>query len=74
MIPEHERLQACLRDLHAQRKRGPNKPMPPKEGPAWRAFVAWFKSADLGGNARRSDVWRAFSAGFGSKKKSLQKQ
>lgn len=69
MIPEHERLQACLKDLAEQKHIGrpvgaSNKPMPPKEGPVWEAFVAWFsKASSLVPNCRRADLWRAFSAG-----------
>jgi hypothetical protein len=61
MIPEHARLESCLKDASA--RRGKNKPMPPKEGPLWRAFLEWFSTADLGRAMRRADVWRAFCAG-----------
>jgi hypothetical protein len=61
MISEHQRLEACLKDASA--RRGKNKPMPPKEGPLWRAFLEWFSTADLGRAMRRADVWRAFCAG-----------
>jgi len=62
MIPEHERLQACLSDVG--RGRGENKPMPPKQGALWEAFVHWFRTAELGRAQRRADLWRAFSAGY----------
>lgn len=64
MISEHERLQDCLKDI--SRKGRPvgatNKPMPPKEGPVWEEFVAWFTRAPIP-TCRRADLWRAFWAG-----------
>lgn len=64
MIPEHSRLEACLSDLKQKgRPQGAKtKPMPPKEGPLWQAFVEWFAKTALP-FARRADLWRAFCAG-----------
>jgi hypothetical protein len=63
----HTLLQDCLKDLHAQKPIGrpvgaSNKPMPPKEGPVWEEFVAWFTKAPIP-TCRRADLWRAFWAG-----------
>lgn len=64
MRSEHERLADCLSDL--ARKGRPigakTKPMPPKEGPLWQAFVEWFSHCALPAD-RRADMWRAFCAG-----------
>lgn len=64
MTPEHQRLQDCLQDL--ARKGRPvgakTKPMPPKEGPLWQAFVTWAQKAQIRAD-HFADAWRAFCAG-----------
>src|SRR5262245_6072960 len=68
MIPELDRLEAYRKDMaKIGRPAGvANKPIPPKEGPLWQAFLAWYPTASVGAGHRLADLWRAFSAGAGS--------
>ena len=38
---------------------------PPQEGPAWQAFMRYWKHA-IDDNGRRAAAWRAFHAGYHS--------
>jgi hypothetical protein len=69
MDSELDRLQSCLKDLADKPIGRPagskTKPQPPREGPTWEAFKAWFYGAQLARPSLHADLWRAFAAGAG---------